>query len=198
MDKNKNATISGIKNRDLKVFEELFFTYHGRLVLFANKFLGDMQASQDMVQDVFVNLWDKADQFEIKESPKSYLFQAVKNVCLNHARHITIKQNAAIEFENKLRAQEQQIEANTSSPYFSLIELELEDKINEVIESMPDKCREVFKMSRFESLKNKEIAEKLDISVKMVEKHISKALSILRTDLAEYIGLLLTLLFLDK
>ncbi len=192
------TTIDGIKNRDLKVFEELFFTYHGRLVLFANKFLGDMQVSQDMVQDVFVNLWDKAEQLEIKESLKSYLFQAVKNVCLNHTRHLSVKRNAAVEFENKFKAQESQLEENTSSPYFSLIELELEDKINEVIERMPEKCKEVFKLSRFESLKNKEIAEKLNISVKMVEKHISKALAILRTDLAEYLGLLLILFILDK
>ncbi len=192
MEKTIENTLSGLKNKDLKVFEELFFKYHGRLVLFANKFIGDEHVAQDLVQDVFVNLWEKAGQLEIKQSPKSYLYQAVKNICLNHTRHLSIKQNASIEITNTFYK-----EADKSDiPSFGLIEIELEEKINQIIEGMPEKCKEVFKLSRFECLKNKEIADQLDISVKMVEKHISKALSIMRSDLAEYMSiLLLTILF---
>jgi RNA polymerase sigma-70 factor (ECF subfamily) len=189
--------ISGIKSRDLKIFEELFFNYHGRLVLFANKFIGDMQVSRDLVQDAFVILWEKADQLNIKQSPKAYLYQVVKNSCLNYNRHLSIEHSAERTLANQISELEKQVYQNSDSPYFSLIELELEEKIAEVIESMPEKCREVFKLSRFEYLKNKEIAEKLDISVKMVEKHISKALTILRRDLADYVGVLLTM-FLTK
>jgi len=193
---NKNI-ISGIKARDLKTFEELFFNYHGRLVLFANKFVGDIQVSRDLVQDAFVILWDKADQLDIKQSPKAYLYQAVKNSCFNYNRHLTIKQSAEAEIESRIAELEKQVYQNSNSPYFSLIELELEEKIAEVIENMPDKCKEVFKLSRFEHLKNKEIAAKLDISVKMVEKHISKALIILRRDLSDYVGVVLAL-FISK
>lgn len=183
--------ISGIKNRDLVIFEELFLNYHGRLVLFANKFIGDIQVSRDLVQDAFFTLWEKADKLEIQQSPKAYLYKAVKNSCLNYNRHLSIKQSAEAEIQSKISELEKQVYKNTDSPYFSLIEQELEEKINEVIESMPEKCREVFKLSRFENLKNKEIAEKLSVSVKMVEKHISKALTILRRDLADYVGVLL-------
>lgn len=193
---NKNI-ITGIKARDLKIFEELFYNYHGRLVLFANKFIGDMQVSRDLVQDAFVILWDKADQLDIKQSPKAYLYQAVKNSCFNYNRHLSIVQSAENNLSNKIAELEKQVYQNSDSPYFSLIELELEEKIAEVIESMPEKCREVFKLSRFKHLKNKEIAEKLDISVKMVEKHISKALTILRRNLADYVGVLLTV-FITK
>jgi RNA polymerase sigma-70 factor (ECF subfamily) len=191
IDENIKSTIAGLKNRDLKIFEELFFNYHGRLVLFANKFVGDMQVSRDLVQDAFVILWDKADELDIKTSPKAYLYQAIKNSCLNYNRHLNIVQNAESNLALKIAELEKEVYQDSSSPYFSLIEMELEEKIAEVIESMPDKCKEVFKLSRFEHLKNKEIAEKLGISVKMVEKHISKALIILRRDLAEYIGILL-------
>jgi RNA polymerase sigma-70 factor (ECF subfamily) len=162
--------------------------------LFANKFLGDMQVSRDLVQDAFFALWEKADQLEINQSPKAYLYQAVKNSCLNYNRHLSIKQSAEAEIQNKISKLEKQVYKNSDSPYYSLIELELEEKINEVIESMPDKCREVFKLSRFENLKNKEIAKKLNISVKTVEKHISKALFILRCNLADYLGVLLMVL----
>lgn len=195
--RNTKRTISGIKSRDLKIFEELFFNYHGRLVLFANKFIGDMQVSRDLVQDAFVVLWDKADELDIKQSPKAYLYQAVKNSCLNYKRHLTIKQSAEAQIGSKIAELEKQVYQNSDSPYFSLIELELEEKIAEVIESMPTKCREVFKLSRFDHLKNKEIAEKLNISVKMVEKHISKALVILRHDLSDYVGVLLAM-FITK
>ena len=189
--------IAGLKNRELKIFEELFFNYHGRLVLFANKFIGDMQVSRDLVQDAFFILWEKADQLEIKQSPKAYLYQAVKNSCLNYNRHLSIKQYAEGKILQNISELEKQVYQNSDSPYFSLLEMELEDKIAEVIESLPDKCREVFKMSRFEYLKNREIADKLGVSAKTVEKHISKALVILRRDLADYMGILLAM-FLTK
>lgn len=166
-------------------------------MLFANKFIGDIQVSRDLVQDAFFALWEKADKLDIKQSPKAYLYQAVKNSCLNYNRHIFIKQSAEAEIQSKISELERQVYKSTDSPYFSLIEQELEEKINEVIESMPEKCREVFKLSRFEHLKNREIAERLDISVKAVEKHISKALVILRRDLADYVGILLTI-FISK
>ncbi len=190
IDEKTKSTISGIKNKDLKIFEELFFNYFGRLVLFANKFIGDVQASKDLVQDTFFILWDKAEELEIKQSPKAYLYQAVKNMSLNYIRHQNIKQSAEAEIKFKIAELESQVYINSTSPYFSLIELELEEKIAEVIETMPKKCKEVFKLSRFEHLTNKEIADKLNISLKMVEKHISKALIILRRDLAEFLGIL--------
>jgi RNA polymerase sigma-70 factor (ECF subfamily) len=75
----------------------------------------------------------------------------------------------------------------------SLIEQELEDKLNEVLNRLPDRCREIFKLSRFENKKNREIAEELDISVKAVEKQISKALATIRTEMKDYLPLMLFL-----
>ncbi len=153
-----------------------------------------MQVSRDLVQDIFFTIWEKANVLEIEVSPKAYLYQAVKNSCLNYKRHLNIKSSVEKELGKAINELEKQVYQNSESPYFSLLELEMDEKINDLIENMPEKCRRVFILSRFEHLKNREIATKLGISVKMVEKHISKALLILRRDLAEYISILLTLI----
>lgn len=150
-----------------------------------------------MVQDAFFVLWQKADQLEIKQSPKAYLYQAVKNSCLNYNRHLSIKQKAEKEIASKIAELERQVYSGSDAPYWGLIELELEEKITEVIENLPEKCQEVFKLSRYQKLKNKEIADNLGVSVKMVEKHISKALLVLRRELSDYLGVLLTI-FISK
>ena len=193
MENDNEKLMAALNKGDIKAFEELFFKYHGRLVLFANKFTGDMQLAKDLVQDAFLILWDKSEELSITHSPKAYLFQAVRNSCLNYIRHQGVKQTAMDEIGHSMLKAEKQAYFNYNDPYFSLLELEMEQKIFEVIDSMPEKCQQVFKLSRQKQLKNKEIAEQLKISVKMVEKHISKALSILRLELAEYLGALLVL-----
>lgn len=190
----KGRLISDLNNREVKAFEVLFFKYHGRLVLFALKFTNDLPVAKDIVQDVFLSLWEKSG--EIKVSPKAYLFQAVKNNALNYLRHLKIDPGVQLEAEYKIAAAERMEYFTFNDPYHSLIELELEQKIENVINSLPKKCLIVYNLSRKEHLKNKEIAEKLGISLKAVEKHISKALSVLRHELSEFIGLLLPVFLL--
>lgn len=184
----RHSEIDQIK---LDSFKELFFTYHGRLVLFANKFTYDIQAAQDLVQDAFLKLWEKTEDLSSVESPKAYLFQAVRNSCINYQRHLNIKKSATEELVSKLNSVEKSAYFDPDDPLHSLLEKEIEEKVDELVTSMPEKCRQVFTMSRREYLKNKQIAEKLGISVKMVEKHISKALSILRAGLSEHTKIIL-------
>lgn len=191
---DKNQLLQGLKNRDLKAYEMIFFKYHARLVLFARKFTGDIEEARDIVQDAFTTLWEKADSLSINDSPKAYLFQAVKNRSLNVNRHYSIKDAVHERLVSKINSTEQNIYDDFNNPYFSLLELELENKIESVIDSMPGKCKQVFTLSRRKHLKNKEIALQLGISVKMVEKHISKALQILRIELVDYISILVLIL----
>lgn len=191
----KPIRYSETEQQELKSFQKLFFKYHGRLVLFANKFTGDLQISQDLVQDAFLKLWEKAEPLSTIESPKAYLFQAVRNSCLNHHRHLNIKHSVEAEIAFEIGSRERQFYASKDDPVNSLLELEIEEKVERIIESLPEKCREVYRLSRRNFLKNKEIADKLGISVKMVEKHISKALTVLRAELSEYLGLILFILF---
>jgi len=197
MTTNKPIALSKLKRKDIKAFEELFFKYHGRLVLFANKFTGDLQVSQDLVQDAFLKLWEKPEIISTIESPKAYLFQAVRNSCLNHCRHLNIKHSVEEELVAKINFLEKAASIDYYDPLHSLLELEIGDKIDEIVQSMPEKCRQVFKMSRRDFRKNKQIAKELGISVKMVEKHISKALALLRAGLSEYLAVLLLLLLTD-
>ncbi len=177
-----------------EVFEKLFFKYHGRLVLYANKYLHDMDLSRDVVQEAFYNLWQKSETFSFEEAPKSYLFQTVKNKSLNWLRYNTLRGNDRIDSDRQLQLIESNYLANSDTPFSSLLEAELEDKMQHVIDALPEKCREVFLLSRSEELKNREIAEKLQISIKMVEKQMSKALRILREELAEYMVFIIALL----
>lgn len=197
MNGNKPISLAELKRKDINAYEKLFFQYHGRLVLFANKFTGDLRVSQDLVQDAFLKLWEKPEIISTIESPKAYLFQAVRNSCLNHRRHLNIKHSAEEKLLDKLYSFEKDVFFDYNAPLHSLLELEMDEKIDEIVESMPEKCRQVFKMSRRDYLKNKQIAKILGISVKMVEKHISKALALLRAGLSEYLAVLVVLLLTE-
>jgi len=194
---SKEHFLVDLKNKEIKAYEELFFRYHGRLVLFARKFTGDLQPAQDIVQDAFLILWEKSDTLSIDSSPKAYLFQAVRNSCLNYKRHLNIRHTVEDELNFKINLSEKSIYSDFNDPYFSLLELEMQQKIEEIINTLPEKCLEVYKLSRQNNLHNKEIAEKLGISVKMVEKHISKALSVLKSELSEYLGVFLIFLIIN-
>jgi len=192
---NENDAISnpGSTQKNIQAFREIYFRYHGRLVLFANKFTGDLQVSQDLVQDAFLKLWEKEFP-ETIESPKAYLFQAVKNSCLNHHRHINIKNSTEKKLAEKIDAFEKSVFYEMDDPLHSLLEHEIGEKVETIVQSMPEKCREVFRMSRSDFMKNKQIALEMGISEKMVEKHISKALALLRKGLSDYLTVLLVLL----
>ena len=194
MDDSRKINFSADKQKGPDAYRELFYQYHGRMVLFAHKFTGDLQVSQDIVQDAFLKLWEKSPSLASFEVPRAYLFQSIKNSCLNHIRHIKIMHSVEDTLASHLAEIEKKLFLCPDDPLQSLLEQDVKCKIDMIVQSMPEKCREVFLMSRNDMLKNREIAEKMGISVKMVEKHISKALLILRTNLSEYLSILLFIL----
>jgi RNA polymerase sigma-70 factor, ECF subfamily len=194
MEKSEIQQLNSLNKKELDAFEKLFFEYHGRLVLFALKFTGDIDDAKDIVQNVFLALWEKAG--DIHTSPKSYLFQSVKNSCLNYKRKIQIENTLKDDLVNKIIAVEKSLYLTKEDPLQSLLEKELEQKIEEIVADLPEKCQLVFKLSRKKNLQNKEIAEKLGISIKTVEKHITTALSVLRKEMTDYLIIVLPLIFL--
>jgi RNA polymerase sigma-70 factor (ECF subfamily) len=155
--------------------------------LYANKFLNDIELSRDVVQEVFFQLWKKPDLLLVDYSVKFYLFKAVRNEALNNIRHLKVVHNASKQLTHDPYDANYNSFNEDDDPLSNLLELELIEKVEDVIKSLPDKCQEVFKLSRQDQLKNKEIADKLGISVKMVEKQMTKALKVFRKELAEYI-----------
>ncbi|MCD4746117.1 MAG: RNA polymerase sigma-70 factor [Bacteroidales bacterium] len=184
----KNHKISLEQNNsyryfDKQLFEQMFKDYFNILCNFAQSYNIDEDNAKEITQEVFINLWQKKETIDTKKSIKSYLFTSVKNRCLNYIRD-----------QKKFRSNILDIEIADFDFSFEndvFTESELQSKIDNAISNLPEKCRQIFKLSRFEELKYKEIAEKLDVSVKTVEAQISKALKILRNDLKDYITILL-------
>ncbi|WP_346860895.1 RNA polymerase sigma-70 factor [uncultured Draconibacterium sp.] len=165
-----------IKNGDDVAFSQLFDENYTPLCFFVNKYLSDLDKSRSLVQEYFVDLWINHQKINIPDSPKSYLYNSLKNKTIDYLRkEKRLSQRAAMDIPQN------------STPFRDLVEeAELNKKINASIEKLPPKCRQIFKLCRFEELKYSEIAEKLNISVKTVEMQMGIALKKLRDNLSEY------------
>jgi RNA polymerase sigma-70 factor (family 1) len=168
--------LSGLKAGDEAVFRQLFDTYYKPLVAFANRLLSDPDLSRSLVQDVFVMLYDKRLNIHIHTSLRSHLYQSVRNRCLNVMKH------------NKMKRGHHQVIFDTSpdfeEPAESLEYAELERCLDGAINDLPEQCRRIFKLSRYEGVNNQEIADQLSLSKRTVETQISKALKKIREELA--------------
>lgn len=167
-----------ICNDNEKAFEQLFHNYYGHLCLFASGILKDEISAEEIVQDFFVKLWEKRKQLTIETSVKSYLFQSIKNLCLNFIQHNKTKLRYAQSVLSNLE------NIQNDEDYFT--EIYLAEKIEESILSLPEKRKEIFRMSREDGLKYREIAEKLNISIKTVETQMGLAIKTLRNKLKNY------------
>ena len=145
------------------------------------KYTRDLDEAKDIVHGVFILTWEKYDSLPSDTNYRSYLYTSVRNRCLNHLRdkRKNVSLDSAADFETSEIAG---IETN-----------ELQLKIEQGINTLPEKCREVFELNRFEGLKYAQIADKLGISVKTVEGQMSKALSVLRVHLGDFLPFLIIL-----
>jgi len=167
-----------IKSGNINAFETLFHRYYSYLCLFAAKIIRNPIAAEEIVQDFFVRLWEKREEISIDSSVKNYFFRSIKNTCLNFIQHNKIKARHA----EKILSEAE----NNISSEDVYIEFDLAEKIEESIQALPEKRREIFRLSREEGLKYREIAEKLNISIKTVETQISLAIKTLRDNLKKY------------
>ena len=183
----EKKVLERLKDGDSKAFESIFKCWYEPLVHFADEYLSDLESARNIVQNIFMKLWEKHALVDPDSNLRSYLYIATRNACLSHLRHLRVE-NAY--FEKSLRnSEDQQLnydaleELNIDQIDFSKLEKLIQDTIN----SLPERCREVFLMSRYEEMKNKEIAEKLQISVKAVEANITRAITKLRENTREYL-----------
>lgn len=168
-----------IKNGDRKAFEAVFRAWYPFLCNYATQLLKEPSAAEEIVQELFVNLWEKKEDINIDTSLKSYLFRAVKNRCLNYVRHSKIKE----EYFRIMQSEQN----NYSEDYDS--QAELMQKIEESIASLPEKRKEIFRLSRQEGLKYREIANRLNLSIKTVETQMGLAIKSLRENLKDFLPL---------
>ena len=177
-----NVLLQQMKQGDKKALETLFKTYYSSLVKFARNILKNTEQAEDITQDVFIKIWDKRQDLENITSFKAYLFMAVRNQCFNTLKVNERKNWLDDEPENYENYMTNHVEANLNAK-------DLNGKINEAIELLPEKCKLTFQLSRFENLSYKEIAETMNVSVKTVENQMGKALALLRKSVLPYLNL---------
>jgi RNA polymerase sigma-70 factor (ECF subfamily) len=165
---------------DEKVFEEVFKTHFKALHSYAYTILKDDAIAEEMVQNVFFKLWEKKEQLDIQTSLKAYLYKAVYHESLNYLKHQKVK--------SVHQAYAMHSTDHTSNlAEKKLLQGELENKLQMAMNDLPEQCRTIFQLSRFEELKYREIADTLGLSIKTVENQMGKALKILRSKLVEFL-----------
>lgn len=164
------------------LFKSLFLEYYEALCYYACKYVNDTDVSQDLVQDVFFDLWKKRDTIDFAEPIKPYLYKATYNKSIDHIRQTRLR-NEKLEEPEPGSFLDFYINNMISNAEEELHLKDISREINNCIDNLPPQCKKIFNLSRQTGLKNKEIAEKLDISIKAVEKQISKALNEIRNHL---------------
>ena len=178
-----------IKEDDHNAFDRLYNLFYAPLCVFANRYISDQDSVRDCIHDVFLKMWRDRKNIFINTSVRSYLLTATRNHCLN----LIEKQKIQMTYEQYI--------LNTYDPYTSddLYSVEeLENLIEKAIDELPEKYREVFRMSRFEHLTYKEIAERKNISIKTVEAYMHKSLIILSLSLKDFLPYVLLFFFFNK
>lgn len=190
MESSVAASLSRPSFDDDNAFERLFKEHFKALHAYARVMLRDDDLAEEMVQNIFLRLWERRDLLNVQTSMKAYLYKMVHNDCLNYFKR------------NKTKAKYEHyaihtMDGKTSNAAHKLELGELEHHIAEALNDLPLQCRTIFQMSRFDELKYKEIASQLGISVKTVENQMGKALKIMRVKLADFLPLVI-LWLVDK
>ncbi|MCW3804781.1 RNA polymerase sigma-70 factor [Plebeiibacterium marinum] len=177
--------LTRLSRGDESAFEQIFVAYYQPLVVFANKLVFDIDMARDLVQGVIVHFYEKREEIQIHTSLKAHLYQSVRNKCLNHLkREQTLRTHHSVLFQESKEAE--------GAFHDIMEETELENKIFQVINTLPGQCRKIFEMSRFQGKTNQEIADELSISKRTVETQISNALKKMRQKLSQYMGILVS------
>jgi RNA polymerase sigma-70 factor (ECF subfamily) len=170
-------------------FEKIFKKHFKGLHAYACTILKDDIMAEEMVQNVFCRLWEKTDHIEIRESVSGYLYRSVYHESLNYLKHLKVRDAYQTYAINQMEHSN-----NTSHP----LELsELESRLEIALRELPEKCRTIFQMSRFEELKYHEIADRLQLPVKTIENQMGKALKLLRLKLVDFLPASFLIFFLS-
>lgn len=176
--------IKKLKEGDSQSFDFLFNKYYKDLVHFCNVFLKDQSNSEDIVQDIFFHLWENREKLSIERSLKSYLMTAAKNNCFEELKH----QEVVRTHQDYVTNHNDIIDYDTEH---YLLYSELNERLQDAMQKLPEDMSSIFEMNRFKNLKYREIAEKMNISVRTVENKISKTLELLRKQLTVFYDLIL-------
>lgn len=186
-----NDLIALVKNGDNSAYAEIYNRYWGIMFIHAFKMLDDRDEAEDVVQEVFINLWTRTGDLNLSDNLNSYFFSSVRNKVLNLMRG---KKRRA----GHIDLFSMYVEDSVNLTLERIHEKELSEAIEEVIQSLPTKMKEVFELSRKDLLTHRQIAEKLNISEKTVKRQVSNVLKILRNKLNWPDSLILAVILFNK
>lgn len=186
MDLNNEQLIPLLLAGDESTFESVYKHFLRPLHVYAIAIMKDEDRAEGMVQNVFLKLWDKKERLSFSGSLQAYLYGAVYHECLNYLRHekVKIKHQQHVVYTR----------GNNGEENGNMELMDLREKLAVALNELPEKCRTIFQLSRFEELKYQEIADRLQISIKTVEAQMGKALKILRVKLVDFLPLIIWLI----
>lgn len=179
---NENDLLSALAKGHEDALKVIYQKYWDRLFLSAYNVLKDKEACEDIIQEIFIQLWQRRESLHITTSLPAYLFTATRYQVFHVIRKSAGRQELFEDLDKRLLA---------DAPDIPLYIKEIQERVNVAVENLPDKCREIYKLSREEHLSYREIAEKLQISPKTVENQITIALKRLRGTLGDLMFFLL-------
>jgi RNA polymerase sigma-70 factor, ECF subfamily len=185
----ENELLYKLKMGDEAAFEFIFRKHFTGLCLFAEHFLTDTHAAEEIVEEYFCQLWEDCTSMNINTSLRGYLYKSVYHRCLKYIRHQKVEQKYLAE-QYQFADNEILGTASGDYPTVNLITKELEDKITSIIDSLPQQCKKVFCMNRFDNLTYAEIANQMGISQNTVKTQMSRALQKLRIELKDYLAVM--------
>jgi RNA polymerase sigma-70 factor (ECF subfamily) len=185
---SETELILKLSEGDESSFKLLYNLYYQRLYHFAIHYINDDETTKDVLQDVFSDIWVDHKKFKHVHNLSAWLFTLTKNNCLKKIEHMKVEQKHSdtLKYRQLSLIQDSLNELDTSPVIFD----EISNIVTKTLEDLSPQCRRVFELSRFENMKNKEIAGELNISLKAVEAHITKSLKIFRKVLKNFLPLI--------
>lgn len=196
MTENDLDLFKRLQNNDEAAFKVVYTKYYSRLYNFILEYINQKDIVENIVQDTFATLWNKRKKLKDNTNLASWLFSVAKNNCLYKMRDTRYKQKLFTSKELDLNEIDLNINALSSFDTSAFAFNEIGEIIEKTFNELPPQCRKVFELSRFREMKNIQIAEELNISVKTVEGHISKCLKRFREALKDYLPLIIFLFIL--
>ena len=176
-----------VKRGDIYAFEKLFKTHYRNLCLFAEYYVKEKAMAEEIVGNFYLKLWEKRKYIDIKDSAKSYLYKSVYNQSLKYLEHLKVMKKYEDYARTMLERKELLSPLSDNYPLANLISKETVDDIEKAIDQLPERCRVIFCLARFENMSYEEISAKLKISVNTVRTQMSRALAKLRESLKDYL-----------